>query len=117
MQGSNGYKLKNDSTTVAIRTPTVTEKDIKPRHFLQGTTAPAATTFGESIEVAASASAYKIADAENKAFIAADAVKEAERLSKMVEDADSMLLFAKEILNRCINESPFFIYYIIRLFL
>lgn len=47
------------------------------------------------------AAAYKIADAENKSFVAAEAVKELERLSEMAEEAESTLQVAAEILEKC----------------
>ncbi|KAI4377677.1 hypothetical protein MLD38_015264 [Melastoma candidum] len=57
--------------------------------------------FGETLDDAAIACAYRIAEAENKAFIAAEAVKEAERLAKMAEDTESIYQFTREILERC----------------
>ncbi|PQM40505.1 hypothetical protein Pyn_21686 [Prunus yedoensis var. nudiflora] len=53
------------------------------------------------IEESAVAAAYKIADAENKSFVAAEAVKEFERLSEMAEEAQSTLQAAAEILEKC----------------
>lgn len=53
------------------------------------------------MEEAAVAAAYRIAEAENKSFVAAEAVKEAERVSKMAEDTDSLLQLAKEIFEKC----------------
>jgi len=62
-------------------------------------------TTSESVDDAANAAAYRVADAENKAYMAAEAVKEAERISKMAEDTDSMLQLVKEIYERCNAES------------
>lgn len=56
---------------------------------------------GETVEDAAKAAAYKVADAENKSFLAAEAVKEAERIAKMAEDTDSMLQIIKEMYEKC----------------
>ncbi|BFG39685.1 hypothetical protein CerSpe_259590 [Prunus speciosa] len=53
------------------------------------------------IEESAVAAAYKIADAENKSFVAAEAVKEFERLSEMAEEAQSTLQAAADILEKC----------------
>lgn len=58
-------------------------------------------TTSESVDDAANAAAYRVADAENKAYMAAEAVKEAERISKMAEDSDSMLQLVKDIYERC----------------
>lgn len=64
-------------------------------------------TTSETVDDAANAAAYRVADAENKAYMAAEAVKEAERISKMAEDTDSMLQLVKEIYERCNAESTF----------
>ncbi|OWM83093.1 hypothetical protein CDL15_Pgr011775 [Punica granatum] len=94
----NGYKLKEETGVETKMPAPLREKDIRPRQLPPPTTTTttANVNFGETIEDAAVAAAYKIAEAENKAFVAAEAVKEAERVSKMAEDADSMLLLARE---------------------
>lgn len=55
----------------------------------------------ETLEEAAASAAYKIADAENKSFVAAEAVKEAERVTKMAEDVDLLLQLVDEIYDQC----------------
>ncbi|KAK4790937.1 hypothetical protein SAY86_031350 [Trapa natans] len=55
----------------------------------------------ETLQEAAMAAAYKIAEAENKSFLASEAVKEAERVSKMADDSDAMLQLMKEIYGQC----------------
>ncbi|KAK4780987.1 hypothetical protein SAY87_017093 [Trapa incisa] len=55
----------------------------------------------ETLQEAAMAAAYKIAEAENKSFLASAAVKEAERVSKMADDSDAMLQLMKEIYGQC----------------
>ncbi|KVH93984.1 Histone H1/H5 [Cynara cardunculus var. scolymus] len=55
---------------------------------------------GGTLEEAAVAAAYKVAEAENKSFVAAEAVKEAERVAKMAEEADAFLQLAKEIYDK-----------------
>lgn len=62
------------------------------------------------MEEAAVAAAYKVAEAENKSFVAAEAVKEAERVSKMAEDADSFLQLAKDIYDRCNDKNARFMF-------
>ncbi|KAF3439631.1 hypothetical protein FNV43_RR17909 [Rhamnella rubrinervis] len=57
--------------------------------------------YNDPVEEAAVAAAFKVADAENRSFVAAEAIKEAERISKLAEDTDSMLQFAKEIFEKC----------------
>ncbi|KAM5579475.1 telomere repeat-binding factor 4 [Rosa sericea] len=75
----NGFKIKDLGTKTprGLATSTETEDD--------------------AVHVAA----YTIADAENKSFLAAEAVKEAERVSKIAEEAESMLLLVKEINEQC----------------
>ncbi|CAI9773565.1 unnamed protein product [Fraxinus pennsylvanica] len=77
------YKIKD--ATLGTKTPMPKQKDIS----------------AETVEDAAMTAAYKIADAEDKSFVAAEAVKEAERVSTMAEDADSFLLLANEIFEKC----------------
>uniref|UniRef100_A0A7N0V980 MYB transcription factor n=1 Tax=Kalanchoe fedtschenkoi TaxID=63787 RepID=A0A7N0V980_KALFE len=54
-----------------------------------------------AMEEASISAAYKIADAENKSFLASEAVKESERVMKMCEDTECLLQIAKEIHERC----------------
>lgn len=92
------YKIKTDAS-FGTKTPFPKQKDIRPKQHSQG--AAYITNSGETIEEAAVAAAYKIAEAENKSFVAAEAVKEAERVSKLAEETDSLLLLAKEIFEKC----------------
>lgn len=85
MQVQNCYRMKNDAPS---GTPT--------------------TKAGDTVEEAAEAAAYKIAEAENKSVVAAEAVKEAERISEMAEDSDSLLQLAKEIFEKCNIQRPDF---------
>ncbi|GMY10024.1 single myb histone 4-like [Fagus crenata] len=88
---------------ITLRAPMM--KDILQPKQLQSISYVTATT-GDTVEAAAETAAYKIAEAENKAFVAAEAVKEAERISKMAEDTDSFFQFAKEIFEKCNIQSP-----------
>lgn len=84
------YRIKKDAlnpTKAPITKPT--------RGRLQG------TPYTSSIEEASKTAAYKVAEAENRSFVAAEAVRESERVSKMAEDTDSFLLLAKEISEKC----------------
>ena len=47
------------------------------------------------------AAAYKISDTEAKSYLAFEALKELERASKTVDEADSMLILAREIFEKC----------------
>lgn len=53
------------------------------------------------MQEAATTAAYKVAEAENKSFLAAEAVKEAERVLRMAEDTDAMLQLVNEIYEQC----------------
>lgn len=85
-----------------MKTPTPKQKDVRLR-LLQNS---ALTTLGETVEEASITAAYRIAEAENKSFLAAEAVKEAERVSKMAEDTDVMLQLVKDIYEKCKFFSP-----------
>jgi myb proto-oncogene protein len=100
MQVQNCYKIIKD-TQLGTKTPSPKQRDVRPRHSLSY----GLMTTSESVDDAANAAAYRVADAENKAYMAAEAVKEAERISKMAEDTDSMLQLVKEIYERCNAES------------
>ncbi|KAG8494669.1 hypothetical protein CXB51_012277 [Gossypium anomalum] len=95
----NCYKIRED-TLMGTETPTPKQKDIRLRQN------SGAIGSGETVEEAAITTAYKVAEAENKSFLAAEAVKEAERVSKMAEDTDSMLQLVKEIYEQCSRGEP-----------
>lgn len=95
LQVQNCYKINNE-TALTIKTPSQKQKDNRPRQAHSS-----ALSSGETLGEAAKAAAYMIADAENRSFVAAEAMKEAERISKMAEETDSMLLLVKEIYEHC----------------
>lgn len=84
------YRIKKDALN-----PTKAPTTKPTRGRLQG------TPYTTSIEEASKTAAYKVAEAENRSFVAAEAVRESERVSKMAEDTDSFLLLAKEISEKC----------------
>ncbi|XP_068648197.1 single myb histone 4-like [Aristolochia californica] len=95
----NGYKLKDSS--FATKTPTLKQKDL-----VQRSRPPQTSSFNRAADAAEEASmtaAYKIADAEAKSYLASQAVKEAERVSRMAEETDSLLQIAKEIFDQCLR--------------
>ncbi|KAF5466419.1 hypothetical protein F2P56_016345 [Juglans regia] len=92
----NCYKIRKE-TVLGTKTPSPKQRDVKPRQSLSS----GLMTTSETVDDAANAAAYRVADAENKAYMAAEAVKEAERISKVAEDTDSMLQLVKEIYERC----------------
>ncbi|KAJ6812803.1 single myb histone 4-like [Iris pallida] len=91
----SNYRL-ND-TAFATKTPTPKQKDpaIRPSQN------SVLSNEVDSIEEASRTAAYKIAEAEAKAFLASEAAKEAEKVLKMFEDTDSLRLFAEEVVERC----------------
>ncbi|XP_068652419.1 single myb histone 3-like isoform X2 [Aristolochia californica] len=92
IEAPNGYKLKDPS--FAMKTPT-------PKSRL-----PQTSSFNRAADAAEEATmtaAYKIADAEAKSYLASQAVKEAERVSRMAEETDSLLQIAKEIFDQCLR--------------
>ncbi|KAJ0090345.1 hypothetical protein Patl1_13502 [Pistacia atlantica] len=91
----NCFKIKEEAVS-GTQTPIPKQKDIRPRP-LQSTNH---ISSADTVEAAAAAAASQIADAENKSFVAAEAVKEAERISRMAEDTDSLLQLAKEIFEK-----------------
>lgn len=96
MQVENCYKIRNDASLVT-KTPTPKQKDVRA----QRPQSLGSMASGDMVEEAAMAAAYKVAEAENKSFLAAEAVKEAERVSKMAEDADSTLQIVKQLYEQC----------------
>lgn len=96
LQVQNCFKVKEDAS-LGTKTPNPKQKDTRPK-LLHSTNdiSPA-----DTVQEAAAAAAGQVADAENKSFVAAEAVKEAERVSRMAEDTDSLLQLAKEIFERC----------------
>ncbi|XP_050364448.1 single myb histone 4-like [Argentina anserina] len=85
---------KQNDTTLALK-----QNDVQPTQLQS----PADVIPYETVEEAAVAAAYKIADAENKSFVAAEAVKESERVSQMFEDTNSVLQLADEFLKKCLQ--------------
>lgn len=95
MQVQDRYWIRKVET-FGSKTPSPKQKgmQLKQLHSCDNITS-------DSVEEASVTAAYLIAEAENKSFVAAEAVKEAERVSKMAEDTDSLLQLAKEIFERC----------------
>ncbi|KAM7476063.1 hypothetical protein LguiB_023306 [Lonicera macranthoides] len=93
----NCYKITD--TGLGTKTPSPKQKDVRPRPSQHSSIIIPSQT----IEDVALSAAYMIADAESKSFLAAEAVKEAERVSKMTEDAEAVLHLIKEIYEHCSN--------------
>ncbi|KAK6125052.1 hypothetical protein DH2020_041230 [Rehmannia glutinosa] len=84
------YKIKD--AAIGTRTPSPKQKDVRPKPLQQSSL----TISVETVEDAAKTAARWIAEAEYKAFVMAEALKESERVSQMAEDADAMLTLYKE---------------------
>lgn len=98
LQIENCYKIKKEVLEkTKIATPK--QKHVGPRQF------PNSVYLGDTAEEAAITAAYKIAEAENKSFVAAEAAKEAERVSKMEEESDNSLQVYKDIFDKCMFRS------------
>ncbi|XP_042066384.1 telomere repeat-binding factor 4-like [Salvia splendens] len=86
---NNCYRIKS-KTELDTRIPIARPKELQPRQV------QSIGYLGNTVEETAVSAAYKIAEAENKSFVAAEAVKEAERVSMMAEDMESLLQFATD---------------------
>ncbi|KAL5755658.1 hypothetical protein ACOSP7_020056 [Xanthoceras sorbifolium] len=91
----NCYKIRKD-TSLGAKTPPK-QKDVRLRLSQHS----GVVTSGETVEEAAITAAYRIAEAENKSFLAAEAFKEAERVSKMAEDTEAILQLVEDICEQC----------------
>ncbi|XP_014515857.1 telomere repeat-binding factor 4 [Vigna radiata var. radiata] len=100
----NCYKIKRDVAS-GTKSPRPRSKDVKPRQLQpqpeRQSSASVITASNETIKEAADTAAYRVADAESKSYLAAEAVKEAEKISLLVEHSDSMLQLAKDIYEQC----------------
>ncbi|XVF88793.1 hypothetical protein PTKIN_Ptkin19aG0079800 [Pterospermum kingtungense] len=91
----NRYRIRKVET-FGRKTPSPKQKSMQVKQLHSGD-----HITSDGIEEASVTAAYLIVEAENKSFVAAEAVKEAERVSKMAEDADSLVKLATEIFERC----------------
>ncbi|XP_047152042.1 telomere repeat-binding factor 4-like isoform X1 [Vigna umbellata] len=102
----NCYKIKKDVPS-GTKSPSPKPKDVRPAPSQPApqpqwqSSVSVFTASNETIKDAADTAAYRIADAESKSYLAAEAVKEAEKISLLVEHSDSMLELAKDIYEQC----------------
>ena len=101
MQVQNGYKIGKE-TPVGTKTPSPKQKVIRPQQLNNS----GLRTSTETQHDVADTAAYNIADAEHKSFLAAEAVREAERISRMAEDTESMLQLMTQIYKQCNKSLP-----------
>ncbi|KAE9585930.1 putative transcription factor MYB-HB-like family [Lupinus albus] len=83
----NGYRMKEAPSGTKSPSPSPKPKDAWPRQ----SPASSFVSCSETVREAAATAAYRIAEAENKAFLAAEAFKEVDRLSQMAEDNEVVL--------------------------
>ena len=98
MQVQNGYKLKKGTslgTPTTMPAPMPKDVVITPQQSQNSASVTSAQT------QAADAAAQKIADAENKSYLAAKAVELSEEISRQAEDSEAMLQLANEIYAQC----------------
>ncbi|XP_045799959.1 telomere repeat-binding factor 4-like [Trifolium pratense] len=94
----NGYKLKD----TAIETkPADDTKPPAPKEEMDPPVSINTSAYDDAMREAAETVAIRIAEAEHRSFLAAAAVKEAERYAKFDEENDAMLKFAEELLEKC----------------
>ncbi|KAF7814087.1 telomere repeat-binding factor 4 [Senna tora] len=98
----NCYRIKKDVPSGAKTSP-IKQKDVWPHQ------PPASSLVAshDTVKDAADTAAYRLAEAENKSFLAAEAVKEAERLAKLAEEADAIVELVKEIYEQCSRGETF----------
>ncbi|XP_042047367.1 telomere repeat-binding factor 4-like [Salvia splendens] len=90
---NNYYKIKNSAaldTKPPAPAPVPRQRDVQPRPI------QSIGNLADTVEEAAASAAYKIAEAENKSFVAAESVKESERVDRMAEEMESLLQFAMD---------------------
>ncbi|KAG5008611.1 hypothetical protein AAZX31_07G006400 [Glycine max] len=95
----NGYKVKKEASS-GTKSPSPKAKDVRPPQPQRQSPASLFMT-NDTLKEAADTAAYRVADAESKSYLAAEAVKEAEKISLLVEHSDSMLQLAKDIYEQC----------------
>lgn len=100
LQVQNCYKIKNGAV-LETRPPPPRQKDVQQPRQIQSI-----GHLGDTVEEAAAYAAYKIAEAENKSFVAAESVKEAERVARMAEDMESLLQFAMDCFDQSTLSKP-----------
>ncbi|KAL3644376.1 hypothetical protein CASFOL_012308 [Castilleja foliolosa] len=88
----NYYKIKTDKQVeTKVSTTTTIHKDPQRARPL---VVQSIGCLRDTVEEAAVCAAYKVAESENKSFVAAESVREAERVSAMAEEMESLLQFA-----------------------
>lgn len=95
IQVENGYRIKGDALPGTGGPAPDEQKEVQPKHYRSN------YSLFSSEQKASENAAYRIAVSENKSFVAAEAFKEKERVSKLADDANNMLLLAQDIYDQC----------------
>lgn len=93
----NGYKIKD--TSVGVKSADDSKPPAPKEMDLPGSSNNFA--YDDAIKEASETLACRLADAENKSFLATAAVMETERYAKFREENDAMLKIAEEIYAKC----------------
>ncbi|WJX86450.1 hypothetical protein P8452_68759 [Trifolium repens] len=90
----NCYKIKKESSLVT-KSPSSKQKAVRPQQQ--------SSASDDMLHFAADTAAYIVAEAENKSYLAVEAVKETERISRLAEENDAMLLLAEQLYEQCLR--------------
>ncbi|KAL5728711.1 hypothetical protein ACHQM5_001761 [Ranunculus cassubicifolius] len=103
VQGKSGYFRVKEEGALGKKASTSAQMPKDDHHNQKHSeqTPTVIDSLATEIEEAAKDAAYRVADAENKAFLASKAVEEAEKVAKEAVESDSMLQLAIEIFQRC----------------
>ncbi|CAL1413976.1 unnamed protein product [Linum trigynum] len=98
----NSYRFKESNPTTVTNAPPVTQAP-SPKKEVKSIPLKSTdlVTSDETVEEAAVSAACRIAEAENKSFVAAEAVKEVERILEFAEESESNLQLANQIFEKC----------------
>ncbi|CAI8607980.1 unnamed protein product [Vicia faba] len=96
----NCYKIKKDAPLVTkTPSPSPKQKDVKPQRQ--------SSDSDDMLKKAADTAAYIIAEAEDKSYLASEAVKETERFARLAEENDAVLLLAEKLYEQCLRGETF----------
>nr|QSD99521.1 MYB family transcription factor [Melilotus albus] len=105
----NCYKIKIESPSVTKSpSPKQKQKEARPpppspKQKVVRRPRRKSSVSDHMLKEAADTAAYIIAEAENKSYLATEAVKETERFSRMAEENDAMLLLAEQLYEQCLR--------------
>ncbi|CAL5195667.1 unnamed protein product [Lathyrus oleraceus] len=96
----NCYKIKKDAPLMTkTPSPSPKQKDARPQQQ--------SSVYDDMLKKAADTAANMIAEAENKSYLASEAVMETERFARLVEENDAVLLLAEKLYEQCLRGETF----------